>query len=108
MIVPAGALVHYDVNLPIKLQCDACPYGVGAVLSHVMEDGTDRPIAFASRALTSVSVTTHISTPSSCTDLWSQGFPPVPFWPEIHLSNGSQTSCDHVGSADGSSTDDCC
>ena len=51
-IVDAGVLVHYDVNLPIKLHCEASSYRLGAVLSHVMEDGTDRPIAFASRPMT--------------------------------------------------------
>ena len=44
-------LVHYNLGKPIKLSCDASPYGVGACLSHVMEDGTERPVAFASRTL---------------------------------------------------------
>ena len=53
MVADAGVLVHYDVNLPIKLQCDTSPYAVEAVLSHVMDSGEDRPIAFASTTPTS-------------------------------------------------------
>ena len=44
-------LTHYDPNLPVRLVCDASPYGLGSVLSHVMTDGTERPVAFASRSL---------------------------------------------------------
>jgi len=44
-------LVHYDPQKPIVLACDASPYGVGAVLSHVMPDGSERPVGFASRSL---------------------------------------------------------
>ena len=45
-------LVHYDPDKPLVLTCDASPYGIGAVLSHTVEDGTDRPVAYASRTLT--------------------------------------------------------
>ncbi|CAB4040584.1 G- coupled receptor GRL101 [Paramuricea clavata] len=51
MVVSDLVLTHYDPNLPLQLACDASPVGIGAVLSHVMTDGTERPIAFASRSL---------------------------------------------------------
>ena len=44
-------LVHFNPNLPLVLACDASPYGIGAVLSHRMDNGQDKPIAFASRSL---------------------------------------------------------
>ena len=46
-------LVHYDPNKPLLLATDASPVGVGCVISHIMEDGSERPIAYASRSLTS-------------------------------------------------------
>ena len=51
-LVSSKVLVHYDPKLPLKVAADASAYGVGAVLSHVI-DGSERPIAFASRTLTS-------------------------------------------------------
>ena len=44
-------LVHYDVKRDLRLACDVSSYGLGAVISHVMDDGHERPIAFASRTL---------------------------------------------------------
>ncbi|XP_058985915.1 uncharacterized protein K02A2.6 [Musca domestica] len=44
-------LVHYSPELPLILSGDASPYGVGAVLAHVMPDGREAPIAFGSRTL---------------------------------------------------------
>ena len=51
MLKTSALLVHYDSHKPILLACDASPYGIGAVLSHEMEDGSERPIGFVSRTL---------------------------------------------------------
>ena len=50
-ITSAQVLTHYDPTRPIKLAVDASPYGIGAVISHSTPNGTERPIAFASRTL---------------------------------------------------------
>ena len=44
----SDVLVHYDPEKELVVSCDASPYGVGAVLSHVMEGGSERPVAYAS------------------------------------------------------------
>ena len=44
-------LTHYDPDRPVRLACDASQYGIGAVLSHILLDKSERPIAYASRSL---------------------------------------------------------
>ena len=45
-------VVHYDSNRQLILACDASPYGLSVVLSHIMDDGQECPIAYDSRILT--------------------------------------------------------
>ncbi|GBP96050.1 Uncharacterized protein K02A2.6 [Eumeta japonica] len=47
-----GDKVPFHADLPVTLATDASPTGFGGVLSHIMPDKTERPIAFASRSLT--------------------------------------------------------
>ncbi|XP_062606687.1 uncharacterized protein K02A2.6-like [Saccostrea cucullata] len=53
LITSDEILTHYDPQREVRLACDASPYGLGCVLSHVMDDGSERPIAYASRSLSS-------------------------------------------------------
>lgn len=50
MILENDLLEVYDPNKPIILATDASPYGVGAVLSHIV-DGVEKPVMFISSSL---------------------------------------------------------
>ena len=52
LLVQDAALAHYDVNRTLKLYCDASAYGLGACLVHVMDDSSEKPVAYASHTLT--------------------------------------------------------
>ena len=46
MLEAAPVLTHYDPSKPMVLSCDASPYGMGAVLSHISDSGQEMPVAF--------------------------------------------------------------
>ena len=50
-LVSPKILIHYEPQRKLLLSCDASPYGIGAVISHVMDDGCEKPIAYTSRSL---------------------------------------------------------
>ena len=51
--IGSKVLVPYSLDLPLRLTSDASQVGVGVVLTHLMPDGTERPIVFASKTFTS-------------------------------------------------------
>jgi len=51
LLLTPQVLAHFDDSKPIVLSCDASPFGVGAVLSQILDDGLEHPVAFASRSL---------------------------------------------------------
>ena len=52
LLISNRVLANFDSELPLKLTVDASSIAVGAILSHVYNDNTERPIAFASHLLT--------------------------------------------------------
>ncbi|XP_066598829.1 uncharacterized protein [Prorops nasuta] len=50
-LVSPCVLAHFDPNEEIILSCDASLYELAAILSHRYKDGTERPIAYASKVI---------------------------------------------------------
>lgn len=52
LLVNSPALALFDPSLRPMISTDASDYGLGAVFAQVQPDGTEKPVAFASRTLT--------------------------------------------------------
>ena len=51
-LTSSKVLTHFNPAPPINMAADASAYGIGAVISHIIPDGSEKPIAFASHTLT--------------------------------------------------------
>ena len=51
LLYSAPLLAHFDSAKPILVQVDASPFGLGAILSHVEENGKESPVYYAFRTL---------------------------------------------------------
>lgn len=51
-LISHEVLTHFNAELPLKVTCDASPFGLGAILSHIGPNRVEKPIAFASQTLT--------------------------------------------------------
>ena len=50
-LISPQVLMQYDPTLPLLLATDASKTGLGAVMSHRLSNGLERPIAYASRTM---------------------------------------------------------
>ena len=48
-LVLSKILIHYDTMTPVILAVGVLSHGLSVVISHESTDGSDRPIAYASR-----------------------------------------------------------
>lgn len=51
LLTSEPVLTHYDPQLPVKLATNASPHGISGILSHVLPNGSEKPVLFASRSL---------------------------------------------------------
>lgn len=51
ILISKPVLAHYDHKLPIKLVVNSSSLALGAILSHIYSDRTERPVAYASKSL---------------------------------------------------------
>ena len=91
LLTSSQLLVHLDPELEIVLACDASDYGIGAVLSHHMTDGSEMPIGFVSRTLTKAekNYVFTIRKGGFSLYLWHKAFSLIPVWPQVYLTDRS-------------------
>ena len=97
-LTSANVLVHYDPKLPISLAGDASAYGIGAVISHKLADGSEKPVAFASRSLSAAEKNYSQLEREAASLILNQEVPPIHIWTQFYPYHGPQTVNCHLRS----------
>ena len=70
-LTSAAVLAHFDLRLPIQVTTDASAVAIGAVLSQTQTDGSERPVAYASRTLTTAERAYSVSEREALACIWA-------------------------------------
>ena len=80
--------LHYNPSLPVQIAADAAPYGVSAVIPHVLPDGSEHPITFAFQTLSACEQKcAQIEKEALSLVLGINKFHQFPVWKAFHLSD---------------------
>ena len=64
-------LAHFDPQLPTQVTTDASAVAIGAVLSQTQPDGSERPVAYASRTLATAERAYSVSEREELACIWA-------------------------------------
>ena len=66
------------------MACDASPFGVGAILSQILADGSEHPVAYGLRSLSPAEQNDSHLDRGTCYHFWYWEISPIHLWQEIH------------------------
>ncbi|UYV61797.1 K02A2.6-like, partial [Cordylochernes scorpioides] len=81
-------LAHFDEKDATELHTDASGFGIGAVLVQV-QGGSEKPIGYASRTLSTAEKIFNNGAGVSCRDLGDRQVPSIPIWALVYNCDGS-------------------